>query len=61
MKKEFLMPVKIKSGLKSVGFKKDWYLYQESDRVVLVDYETEAEAVAAKEMHDWFRKELTKK
>lgn len=59
MKKvDLLYPVKIGSGLKQLGQEKDYYLYQKSNRVILVDYKTKAEAIAAKEIHDWIRKEL---
>ena len=57
-KEELLYPVKIGKGLKKAGNKFDWYLYQKSDRLVLVDYATKAEAVVAKEIHDWIRKKL---
>lgn len=60
-KKEILQPVKIKKSMISLGKNGDWYLYQKSDRVVLVNYKTKAEAKAAKEIHDWIRKKLLKK
>lgn len=53
--KEMMYPVKIGKGLKHFGGDKDYYLYQKTDRVVLVDYATKAEAKAAKEIHDWIR------
>ncbi len=58
-KKQLLYPVTIGNGLKKVGNKKDWYLYQQSDRKILVDYKTKAECLAAKEIHDWIRENLT--
>ncbi len=52
---EIMYPVKIGKGLKKAGFPNDYYLYQKSDREVLIDYKTKREAKVAKEMHDWIR------
>lgn len=59
-KKELLYPVKIKKSEINLGENGQWYLYQKSDRQVLVNYKTKDEAKAAKEIHDWIRKELLK-
>ena len=60
-KKELLYPVKIGKCSIDLGKKGQWYLYQRSDRIILVNYKTKAEAKAAKEIHDWIRKELNKR
>ena len=57
-KEELLYPVKIKKSSINLGKDGQWYLYQKSDRVILINYKTKAEAKAAKEIHDWIRKEL---
>ncbi len=57
-KEELLYPVKIKKATINLGTNGQWYLYQKSDRIILVNYRTKAEAIAAKEIHDWIRKKL---
>lgn len=52
--------VKIKKSPIDLGENGNWYLYQKSDREILINYKTKAEAKAAKEIHDWIRKELKK-
>ena len=52
--KNLLYPVKIKKAvIKLEGGQ--WYLYQKSDRKILINYKTKNEALVAKEMHDWIR------